>query len=86
MTDIVNVIVEFFGSFATVITTFFNLIGGYISKGFGFVSSLFNVIPNFLTNTIFSNMPPFFQSAFYGIFGFMMLILLVKIVSMLLLK
>lgn len=86
MTDVVNLITEFLGSFFSFISTFFDLVSNYISKGLGFVSTLFHCIPNFLTNTLFSNIPPFFQSAFYGIFGFMMLIILVKLISILLLK
>lgn len=86
MTDFVTSILEFFGGFLSFISSFFNLIGNYITKGFGFVSSLFNYVPNFLTNTFLPNMPPFFQSAFYGLFGFMMFVILVKLVMMLTLK
>mgnify|MGYP004672851671 CR=1 FL=1 len=82
MTDIISVITEFFGTFLTFISTFFDLIKNYISKGLGFVSTLLNIVPNFLINVLFPNMPPFFQSLFYGLFGFMMFVLLVKLIMM----
>ncbi len=51
-------------------------------SGLEFTFSLFTYVPNFLMNTFIPNMPSFFQTAFFGILGFMLFILGLKIVCL----
>lgn len=73
-------ILNFFG-------TLIGTVGGFIFtsiesiiRGLGFVLSMFTVIPNYLMNEFFPSMPYFFQDALYGLLGFMIFILVTKII------
>ena len=76
----VSNIVEFF---ASIIPTVFGFVGTFLNSilnGIAFVFSLFTTIPNFLMQNFFPNLPPFFETGLYGLMGFMLFILVTKII------
>lgn len=75
--------VALIGLLVVMLPTIYNFVTNSLnimSTGIDFITWIFTTIPNFLFNDFIPKLPLFFQSAFYGLLGFMLFILATKII------